>query len=170
MANDKQHTLVWHADDVKASHIDPEVNNGFAQFIKDKCEDTGKVKTIHGKVHDHLGVNLDLIKKGVIAMDMTDCLQSMFDDFSADLKTTAASPAADHLFQVRETTKPDKARAEEFHNVTARGFFTCKRARQDIQQAISFLCTRVRELDLDDWGKSCHMMKHLKGTQCLKLK
>ena len=79
---------------------------------------------------------------------MIDCLQSMFDDFSEDLKTTATTPAAKHLFQVRETTKLDKARAEEFHNVTARGLFACKRARQDVQLVISFLCTRAKEPDL----------------------
>ena len=44
---------------------------------------------------------------------MIECLQLMFDDFSMDLKTTATTPAADHLFQVRETAKLDKASAEE---------------------------------------------------------
>ena len=83
-------------------------------------------------------------------MDMIECLQSMFDDFSGNLNTTAASLAADHLFQVRETTKLDTVRAQEFHNVMSRELFACKRARQDVQLAISFLCTRVRELDLND--------------------
>ena len=55
-----------------------------------------------------------------------------FDDFSGNLNTTTASPAADHLFQARETTKLDKARAEEFHNMMARGLFACKRAKQDV--------------------------------------
>ena len=44
IANGKQHTLVWHVDDVKASHIDPEVNDGFMQFVKDKCGGIGKAK------------------------------------------------------------------------------------------------------------------------------
>ena len=74
----------------------------------------------------------------------------MFDDFSGNLNTTAASPAADHLFQVRETTKLDTVRAQEFHNMTAKGLFACKRARQDIQLVISFLCTRVRKSDSDN--------------------
>ena len=64
-------------------------------------------------------------------------------------------PAADHLLQVRESTKLDKAKAEEFHNAVARGSFACKRARQDIQLAISFLCTRVKEPDKDDREKLC---------------
>ena len=74
----------------------------------------------------------------------------MLDDFSEKLEEAAAMPAANHLFQVREVTKLVKAKAKEFHNMVTRGLFVCKRARQDIQLAISFLCTRVREPDEDD--------------------
>ena len=57
-------------------------------------------------------MTLDFSQEGVIATDVTECLQWMFDDFSGNLNTTATSPAADHLFQVRETTKLDEARTE----------------------------------------------------------
>ena len=79
-----------------------------------------------------------------------DSIQSMLDDFSEKLGEAATTPAANHLFQVREVTKLVKAKAKEFHNVVARGLFVCKRARQDIQLAMSFLCMRVREPDKDD--------------------
>ena len=63
IANYKQHTLVWHADNVKVSRVNSEVNDSFAQFVKDKCEDTGKVKAILGKVYDYLGAKLHFAKQ-----------------------------------------------------------------------------------------------------------
>ena len=36
----------------------------------------------------------------------------MLDDFSEDMKEPAATLAADHLFQVRESPKLDKTKAE----------------------------------------------------------
>jgi hypothetical protein len=43
------------------------------------------------------------------------------------------------------------------------------RARCDIQRAVSYLSTRVQELDEDDWGKLVHVLKYLNGTRYLKL-
>ena len=61
LVNCEQQTMSWHADNVKASHVDSEVDNKFIQFIKNKHEDknTGKAKAIRGKIHDCLGVALD---------------------------------------------------------------------------------------------------------------
>jgi hypothetical protein len=39
----------------------------------------------------------------------------------------------------------------------------------DIQTAISFLSTRVKEPNEDDWGKLKHILKYLNGTRYLKL-
>eukprot|EP00980_Cylindrotheca_fusiformis_P013423 scaffold3434_cov70-Cylindrotheca_fusiformis.AAC.1 len=54
----------------------------------------------------------------------------------------------------KEDKKPlDKKRAEEFHGVVAKGVFLAKRARGDIHQVISVLCSRVRDPDEKEWGK-----------------
>ena len=39
MVNDKQLTICWYVDDLKASHEDSEVIDEFVQWIKDKHED-----------------------------------------------------------------------------------------------------------------------------------
>jgi hypothetical protein len=44
-----------------------------------------------------------------------------------------------------------------------------KRARPDTGTAISFLSTRVREPDEDDWSKLVHLMKYIRGTQEMPL-
>ena len=34
MINNKQHTLAWHVDDIKASHVNPTVNDKFAEWCE----------------------------------------------------------------------------------------------------------------------------------------
>ena len=61
--------------------------------------------------------------------------------------STAATPAADHLFQIRDK-KGAKLLPEEqavhFHHTVAQLLFVCMRARQAIQTGIVFLSTRVQ--------------------------
>jgi Reverse transcriptase (RNA-dependent DNA polymerase) len=57
--NKKQCTIIWHVDDLKISHIDPEV---LSQVIKQLTEVFGigtPLMVNRGKVHDYLGMNLD---------------------------------------------------------------------------------------------------------------
>jgi hypothetical protein len=35
----KQHTITWHVDDLKSSHIDPKVNDEFLAWLKTKYAD-----------------------------------------------------------------------------------------------------------------------------------
>ena len=43
------------------------------------------------------------------------------------------------------------------------------RARRDIQTVVSFLTTRVRRPDQDDWGKLVRVLRYLTGTKHMKL-
>ena len=40
-----------------------------------------------------------------------------------------------------------------------------KRARPDTGTSVSFLTTRVREPDEDDWSKPKHLIKYVRGTK-----
>ena len=55
-----------------------------------------------------------------------------------------------------------------FHRTTAQLFFLCKRARPDVETLVSFLTTRVKSPDEDDWGKLRHGLTYLKGTLHMK--
>ena len=59
--------------------------------------------------------------------------------------------------------------AQSFHHITAKLLFMCARARPDIRTAVSFLCTRCKEPDEDDWGKLKRVPKYLYGTMHMKL-
>ena len=87
------------------------------------------------------------------------------------IKSTSPSPAGDHLFDVREEADrkvlPEE-QARQFHRTVAQILVLCKRARPDIELLVSFLTTRVREPDEDDWGKLKNGLKYLKGTLYMK--
>ena len=70
----------------------------------------------------------------------------------------------------KDYKKLDAKKAEKFHRIVAKMLFATKRARPDTGPDISYITTRVRELDEDDWSKLAHLMKHIRGTLKLPLK
>ena len=61
--------------------------------------------------------------------------------------STAATPAANHLFEIRnqQEAKPlPEEKAIQFHHNVAKLLFISTRARRDIQTAVAFLSTRLR--------------------------
>ena len=64
------------------------------------------------------------------------------------------SPATGNLFTVRENAKQlGEKESKIFHTTTAKLLYIKKRARPDIETAISFLIRRVSKSDEDDWAK-----------------
>ena len=176
MVNGKQLTVTWHVDDLKASHGDKKIIDDFVQWIKDKYEDVTLVKPSRGKKHDYLAMLLDYESvPGAVVIDMTRYVKAMIEEFKFGEELgneKPKTPAAGHLFDVRDdAVKLDAERAEEFHTVVAKALFVCKRSRCDIQPTVTFLCTRVKEPDQDDWGKLLRMLRYLKSTEdlCLTL-
>ena len=171
MINGKQFTVVWHDDDLKISHYDARQIDEFINWLREMYEDdVGKIKVSRGKVHDYLGMTLDFSSEGKVKINMTEYVKKMVEAFPEKRDSEALTPAALHLFEVRDSI--DKLKEEDaiiFHNIVARGLFLCKRARPDIQTTIAFLTTRVSNPDLDDWKKLRRMIDYLRGTQDLIL-
>ena len=167
---EKQMTIAWHVDDLKVTHVDSKEVDKFVEWIRDQYEDPeiGKVKISRGKVHDYLGMVLDFTIPGNVQINMKKYVEKMVDDFPETLESKVTTPAALHLFNVRDNVKVlEEEHAMLFHNLTARGLFLCKRARPDIQTAVAFLTTRVKQPDCDDWKKLQRMINYLKCTRDL---
>ena len=83
-----------------------------------------------------------------------------------DMKGTSPTPAANYLFNVNDSDPVllNETEAEFFHHTVAQLLFLCKRARPDIQTAVSFLCTQVKQPDCDDYKKLARVLKYLRGT------
>ena len=64
----------------------------------------------------------------------------------------------------------DQEDAELFHHVTAQLLFPGQHKIPDIRHAVSFLCTRVKSPDNDDYKKLHRVIKYLRKTKFLRLK
>ena len=75
-----------------------------------------------GKLHNYLGVDLDLSIDGKVQVSMIHYLNNILRDFPEHLGTASASPASDHLFKVQyeEEARPLlEEQAAVFHHVVA---------------------------------------------------
>jgi hypothetical protein len=167
----KQLTVVWHVDNLMGSCMD---NFELTKFLCYLGRIYGPKFSMHtGKKHEYLRMDMEFNDNGTLGMSMIMYLKNVIEGFLEEIKGKAARPAANHLFTVRdkkETRVLEKERALVFHHMVAQLLFVCTRARQDIQAAVVFLTTRVKEPDKDDWGKLKRVLKYLKGTKYLMLK
>jgi len=120
-------------------------------------------------------MDLDYTEKGSVKVSMMRYTGKVLKGFHEMVTGSAASPAQDHLFKVRDESDPDykpltEDFAQSFHHTTTQLLFMCSRARRDIQTAVAFLTTRVKKPDQDDWGKLKRVLKYLNGTKHMKLK
>jgi hypothetical protein len=109
----------------------------------------------------------DFSPKGKVMVTMMDYIKNIIKDFPKEIVGTKTSPAADHLFTVRDPSLAKvlpEEQAMAFHRMTAQLVFLSTRVRRDIPPATAFLTMRVRLPDKDDWGKVKRVLSYLKGT------
>jgi hypothetical protein len=167
MIDGKQHTVTWHVDDLKSSHMDPRVNDKFHIWCEKVygSDALGHVKVVRGKIHDYLAMILDFSISGAMKLDMIYYIIQMIKDFPYDLKSITTNPWTEKLFKVNTESKNlDDERRAVFHTFVMKAMFLCKRARPDINPAIGFLSSRVKEPNEGDWNKLLKTMGFLKGT------
>jgi Reverse transcriptase (RNA-dependent DNA polymerase) len=167
----KQCTIIWHVDDLKISHCNCEVVSG---VIRRLSEVFGKEAplTVHcGRIHDYLGMKIDFSKKNKVIINMMEYVEKFLQDSPEDMLGTAQTPASNFLFEINSKypIMLSKDDADTFHTMVAKLLFLCKRARPDIQTAVSFLCTCVRSPDTDDYKKLARIIKYVRGTKDMVL-
>jgi hypothetical protein len=74
------HTVKFHVDDLKSSHIDPKVNDHFLSWLNSRYGKHGEVKSTRVRVHDYLGMTFVYSDDGV-TIDMREYIKIMIDDF-----------------------------------------------------------------------------------------
>ena len=77
--------------------------------------------TMHlGNKHDYLGMDFEFMDKGSIEVSMFQYLDSIIDEFPKLIMRKAATPAAHHMFSVRDATKylPEEKAIEVHHTTT----------------------------------------------------
>eukprot|EP00804_Cyclotella_cryptica_P008705 CCRYP_018534-RA/>CCRYP_018534-RA protein AED:0.44 eAED:0.44 QI:0/-1/0/1/-1/0/1/0/198 len=149
MVNGTQMTVVWHVDDLEVSHKD---RNEITKLLIYLGKIYGPGITVtRGKTHDYLGNDFDFLEDGVARLSMGKHLNKIFEDFPEEIGKECSSPASEHLFEIRnpeETKKLNKYLLEElaqhFHHTVAQLLYVGTRVRRDIQTAVVFLTTRVK--------------------------
>jgi hypothetical protein len=83
---------------------------------------------------------------------------------------TKSSTAPGSLFKVdKSCEKLNQDKAVGFHNLVVKTFYANKWASPYTCTAITFLTTRVRAPDKDDWTKFVHLMRYIRGTHMMPL-
>ncbi len=164
--NGKQCTIIWHVDDLKMSHVSPQV----IEQLSEKHGKEAPLTVTRGRAHEHLGMTIDFSKKGKVKFIMNDYVENLLSEAPKDVSGHAATPAAHHLFSVNDkAAKISDEDSEVCHYLTAKVLYLSKRARPDLQTAVAFLCKRVKQPGVDDWKKLGRCVRHLRGSADLFL-
>ena len=166
----KQITVIFHVDELMMSCED---NYELTKFLCYIANIYGPKLAMHlGNKHDYLGMYFEFMNNGSLELSMFKYLDSIIDEFPELITGKSATPAADHLFSVRDADEAIYLPEEKdisFHHTTAQLLLLSSRARRDIQTAVSFLTARFKKPDKDNWGKLKRALKYLNGTRRLKL-
>ena len=103
-------------------------------------------------------------------MDMEHYIKEVVKDLPKEFGGMAETPAEEHTFKTRsDSGYLDQETAELFHHVTEQLLFLGQSGRPYIRNAVSFLCTRVKSSDNDDYKKLHRVIKYLRKTKFLRL-
>lgn len=171
MVNDKQLTVAWHVDDLKVLHVDVTVVDGFIAQMEQEFGKETPINQSQGKVHDYLGMNLDFTHPGKVCVNMTEYIRMVLNNALDDMKGKDATPAANHLF-IMNNEDPKLLECKDaklFVHLVMQLLYLSQHACPDIQTAMSFLCSRLKCPDQDDYKKLGRVMKYLQATLDLPL-
>ena len=170
MVNGEQLTVQFHVDDLKASHKDQAVLDELMKDLNGVFGEQKPLAETQGAVHDYLGMTIDYSEKDKVKFTMYDYLEDIIEEAPDDMDGSAITPASNDLFKVNdECEQLDPETADLFHRTVARLLFAAKRARPDLQIAIAFLCTRVKNPDKEDYEKLARVIRYLRETISLPL-
>ena len=94
------------ADDLRISHVDGIVVDHIIDQMEEEFGKEAPLTVSRDKVHDYLGMKFDFTTEGVVTVDMSNYVKAVIADMPADMIGKAATPAAHHLFDIRENSVP----------------------------------------------------------------
>jgi hypothetical protein len=160
--NGSQCTIAWYVDDMKISHVDPNVVTEMIEKLESLFD---KMTVTRGKEHNFLGMDITYTEDKTAKIKMESYLQKAMDDFHGDITNEAVSPHKKNLFEVDENSeKLNQADADNFRSITASLLYVATRARVDILLPVGFLATRVTKCTVEDKGKLKRVLEFVKKT------
>ena len=165
--NGSQQTVTWHVDDVKVSHINPQVNEEFYKWCENKYgnPENGHVKVNRGKIHEYLAMTLDFTIQSKVMINMKKYITEMINDYPYRLDSNVNHPWNGQLFECDKDIKElTTTKSEVFHTFVMKGMFLAKRGRPDILTGISYLSTKIIKPFEEDLKKLRKVISYLKNT------
>ena len=159
-----QQTVTWHVDDIKVSHIKPEVNNEFCKWCEEKYgdEENGRGKIHRGKIHDYLAMKLAYNTPNKVKINMKSYCKEIIKKYSYTLNKNVNCPWSINLFNSKNDTKElDQRDAETFHTFVTKCMFVAKRGRPTILTGISNLSTKVLKPYKEDMKKLTRIISYI---------
>jgi hypothetical protein len=98
----KQCPILWHVDDIKVSHMDPDVVTMILATINEEYGKETPLTVTRGFVHDYLGMTINFLHKGQVPFTMFDYIANMLEALPETMKGESATPAGEHLFKIDE--------------------------------------------------------------------
>ena len=145
----KQCTICWYVDDTKISHVNPKVVDEVIGLIEKRF---GKMTVTRGKLHNFVGMDLNFKGNGTVEIFMREYIKECIEVFGEEMRRVT-TPAKSSLFEIKDEVEMSADRQEIFHHIVAKLLYVSKRARVDIDLAVSFMCTRVSKSTEEDWDK-----------------
>ena len=165
IVNGQQFTICWYVDDLKLSHVEPKEVTKMLEILNVKFK---QMSITRGSKHTYLGMNFE-IKNKKVYMEMQSYLDECIMAFGESVVSSATTPASKSLMEINSESKVlEEERKTKFHHIVQKLLHICKRTRLDLQVAIGFLCTRVRQPTLQDWHKLRRVIQYVHGTRELK--
>jgi hypothetical protein len=171
MVNGKQFTIVFHIDDLLLSHLNPNIVTLYINKLNKEYGSLANLTVTRGKVHEYLGMTIDFRVKSEVRFSQYDFLKKLLNSLPDSMSTGKKNTAApEYLFKTTDSSCPlNNTRKELFHTITAKTLWLSQRTRTDVQLAVGFCCTRIKEPNEHDWKKLTHLMQYLRGTRFIPL-
>jgi hypothetical protein len=137
-------------DDNKVSHANDDVNTMITDEVEKKF---GKLTRTTGAKHMFLGMDIEFLGDKKVAIATPQHINEAIEDFGEDLETDAVNPAKSKLFIINhESECLGDEKADIYHSITAKLLWVSQCSRPDLETAVSFLCTRVQQLTVEETG------------------
>ena len=128
-----------------------------------------KTSQSHGKFHEFIGVTFDFSEDGklMVKMDYVEDILDSADQLLLDKsRDQVKTPVGTDLFDIDESAASlDLEKSDYFWTMSAKLLYLAPRGRPDIMMAVSFLCTRVQQANVEDWEKLTRVLRYLKSTK-----
>ena len=113
----------------------------------------GNLTIKRGDEHTYVGMKFKIRDDKKVEISMPDHIKACIPAFREEIKGGISTPAKHYLFKAREgemTEQLGPEKSELFHHIISKLRYVSRRARLEIDLAISYLCNRTTKSDKGD--------------------